>query len=75
MTAARPTMRYGEDWSGLCSNAVLFPLLVVPRLSHFLDDLIQSLIPAIYPILDAEFAFDLIQIGTEIRRVLGAGFE
>jgi len=40
-----------------------FPLLVLLGLSHLLNDLIQSMIPAIYPILRAEFALDLMQIG------------
>lgn len=40
-----------------------FPLLVLLGISHLLNDLIQSLIPAIYPILRAEFALDLVQIG------------
>jgi FSR family fosmidomycin resistance protein-like MFS transporter len=31
--------------------------------THLLNDLIQSLIPAIYPILKDEFALDLVQIG------------
>lgn len=44
-------------------HKTFFPLLVLLGLSHLLNDLIQSLIPAIYPILRAEFALDLMQIG------------
>lgn len=44
-------------------RATFLPLLVLLGLSHLLNDLIQSLIPAIYPILRAEFALDLVQIG------------
>jgi FSR family fosmidomycin resistance protein-like MFS transporter len=39
--------------------AVLFALAV----SHLLNDTIQSLIPAVYPILKAEFSLDFVQIG------------
>jgi FSR family fosmidomycin resistance protein-like MFS transporter len=44
-------------------GTTFLPLLVILGLSHLLNDLIQSLIPAIYPILKAEFALDLVQIG------------
>ena len=44
-------------------DATFLPLLVILGLSHLLNDLIQALIPAIYPILRAEFALDLVQIG------------
>ena len=44
-------------------GATFLPLLVILGLSHLLNDLIQALIPAIYPILRAEFALDLVQIG------------
>lgn len=44
-------------------GATFLPLLAVPGRRHFLNDLIQSLIPTIYPILKAEFALDLGQSG------------
>ena len=44
-------------------GATFLPLLIVLGLSHLLNDLIQALIPAIYPILRVEFALDLVQIG------------
>ena len=44
-------------------GASFLPLLVVLGITHLLNDLIQALIPAIYPILKAEFALDLVQIG------------
>lgn len=44
-------------------GATFLPLLVILGLSHLLNDLIQALIPAIYPILKAEFTLDLVQIG------------
>ena len=39
------------------------PVLLGISLSHLLNDLIQSLLPAIYPILKANYALDFGQIG------------
>lgn len=39
------------------------PLLIVVGLTHSLNDFIQSLIPALYPILKGEYGLDFIQIG------------
>ncbi|MBW7921117.1 MAG: MFS transporter [Rubellimicrobium sp.] len=38
-------------------------VLVVLGLTHLLNDLIQSLIPALYPIFKDDFALDFVQIG------------
>lgn len=38
-------------------------ILVVLGLTHFLNDLMQSLIPAVYPILKESYALDFTQIG------------
>src|SRR5690606_28660301 len=38
-------------------------VLVILGLSHLLNDLMQSLIPAVYPILREAYALDFIQIG------------
>jgi FSR family fosmidomycin resistance protein-like MFS transporter len=38
-------------------------VLVVLALTHLLNDLIQSLIPAIYPIIKNAYALDFVQIG------------
>ncbi len=38
-------------------------VLVILGLTHLLNDLIQSLIPAVYPILRDEYQLDFIQIG------------
>ncbi|MCK0207258.1 MFS transporter [Starkeya koreensis] len=39
------------------------PVLVALSLAHFLNDMIQSLIPAIYPIIKQAYALDFGQIG------------
>src|SRR5580698_7642048 len=42
---------------------VYLSVLLALGLSHLLNDTIQSLIPAIYPILKSELALDFVQIG------------
>ncbi|WP_204985706.1 MFS transporter [Microvirga pakistanensis] len=42
---------------------VTIPILAAISVSHLLNDLIQSLLPAIYPILKADFHLDFGQIG------------
>ena len=58
-------------------SASFLPLLVVLGLSHLLNDLIQSLIPAIYPILHGAYGLDLVQIGmiTLTFQVAGSLFQ
>jgi FSR family fosmidomycin resistance protein-like MFS transporter len=48
--------------------------LLALGLSHLCNDTIQSLIPAVYPILKSEFALDFVQIGviTLVFQVAGA---
>lgn len=42
---------------------IAVPLLVALSLCHLLNDLIQSLLPAVYPLLKERFALDFGQIG------------
>ena len=58
-------------------GATFVRLLVVLGICHLLNDLIQALIPAIYPILRAEFALDLVQIGmiTMTFQIAGSLFQ
>jgi MFS transporter, FSR family, fosmidomycin resistance protein len=39
------------------------PVLLALSLTHFLNDMIQSLIPAIYPVIKEAYALDFAQIG------------
>jgi len=39
------------------------PVLVALSITHLLNDMIQSLIPAIYPIIKASYHLDYIQVG------------
>lgn len=49
-------------------------VLVILGLTHFLNDLMQSLIPAAYPLLKEAFALDFLQIGmiTLVFRIAGS---
>lgn len=45
------------------AESVAVPILAAISVSHLLNDLIQSLLPAIYPILKSDFHLDFGQIG------------
>ncbi len=40
-----------------------YPILFIISVSHLLNDMIQSIIPAIYPIIKEEFGYSFAQIG------------
>ena len=45
------------------TERTVFAVLAAISFSHLLNDLVQSLLPAIYPMLKAEFSLDFAQIG------------
>src|ERR671924_382639 len=45
------------------AEATVVATLAAISLAHFLNDLIQSLIPAVYPLLKESFALNFTQIG------------
>jgi len=45
------------------NTAIVYPILFMISFSHFLNDLIQSTIPSLYPILKGEFHLSFAQIG------------
>jgi FSR family fosmidomycin resistance protein-like MFS transporter len=45
------------------AQAAIIPVLLALSFSHFLNDTIQSLIPAIYPILKTQFALTFGEVG------------
>jgi FSR family fosmidomycin resistance protein-like MFS transporter len=49
--------------TGAQIKGVVLPVLVAISFCHFLNDLIQSLLPAIYPILKASFHLDFTEVG------------
>ena len=48
---------------GSAVKGTAFSILGAISVSHLLNDMIQSLIPAIYPILQADFHLSFVQIG------------
>ena len=49
--------------NGLTAQAAAIPVLISLSFCHLLNDLIQSLIPALYPLFKQEFNLDFGQIG------------
>jgi len=45
------------------TTVIVYPILFMISFSHFLNDLIQSTIPSLYPILKGEFRLSFAQIG------------
>jgi FSR family fosmidomycin resistance protein-like MFS transporter len=44
-------------------SATVFTVLLAVSVGHLLNDLIQSLLPAVYPLLKSEFRLDFVHIG------------
>ncbi len=47
----------------LAMEGTIFSVLIIISLSHLLNDMLQSVVPSIYPILKDKFAFSFAQIG------------
>lgn len=45
------------------TEGTVYSMLIICGISHFLNDMIQSIIPSIYPILKEKFDFSFAQIG------------
>ena len=45
------------------TEGTMYSMLVICSISHFLNDMIQSIIPSIYPIIKDKFDFSFAQIG------------
>ena len=45
------------------TDGTVYPMLIICSISHFLNDMIQSVIPAVYPIVKDKFGFSFAQIG------------
>jgi FSR family fosmidomycin resistance protein-like MFS transporter len=66
MSSIARTVPGEPQTSSLPSHAgekLVFSILLAAAFCHFLNDLVQSLIPAIYPVLKASFHLDFTQIG------------
>lgn len=44
-------------------EGTVYSILIICGISHFLNDMIQSIIPSIYPIIKDKFDFSFVQIG------------
>lgn len=44
-------------------EGTVYQILVIISLSHFLNDMIQSVVPSIYPIIKTQYGFSFSQIG------------
>src|SRR5271154_6734506 len=63
-----PAMQTRDQTTNLAENKsitenTVFAVLIAISVSHLLNDTIQSIIPAIYPILKASFRLNFTQIG------------
>ena len=54
------------------TEGTVYSMLIICGISHFLNDMIQSIIPSIYPILKDKFDFSFAQIG--IITLIGSCF-
>ena len=57
------TTTAGDGKVTAAAAAATFPVLFAISFSHLLNDMIQSLLPAIYPILKRNYALDFGQVG------------
>jgi len=61
--AAPPLPLPAGPGAGEAAARTAFPILLMLSTCHLLNDLIQSLLPAIYPLLKQSFALDFGQVG------------
>ena len=57
------TLSQEQPTSQQLVQQTVFPVLFAISFSHLLNDTMQSLIPAIYPVLKGSFGLDFAQIG------------
>jgi MFS transporter, FSR family, fosmidomycin resistance protein len=77
MTAQSNTIGIEAGPAAPARPKVYLAILLALGVSHLLNDTIQSLIPAVYPILKNQFSLDFVQIGmiTLTFQVAGALFQ
>lgn len=63
MAMSEPTQPLAGAPAAAAKARTSFGILGAISLSHLLNDMIQSLILAIYPLLQAEFSLTFVQIG------------
>ena len=55
--------REGSDSAVASAAGTAVPILIMLSVCHLLNDMIQSLLPAIYPLLKQSYALDFAQVG------------
>ena len=58
-----PALAPSTGASPTAASATVFPILVMLGTCHLLNDMMQSLLPSIYPLLQQNFALDFGQVG------------
>jgi len=58
-----PTADLAGTAAAAASSAAVFPILISLGFCHLLNDLMQSLIPALYPMLKTQLHLDFAQVG------------
>ena len=53
----------GRSIGSRAAEATAFSIILALSFSHFLNDTIQSLVPAIYPMLKGSYGLSFMQIG------------
>ena len=61
--AAAPSSAANQGGAKAAAGGVALPVLVALSLCHFMNDVMQSMIPALYPMLKESFSLDFGQIG------------
>ena len=57
-TAAKSVRSYRS-----LTSRTVYPILLMVSITHLLNDMMQSVIPAVYPLLKEKFDFTFAQIG------------
>ena len=52
-----------EEGAGITVSKTVFPVLLTISFTHFLNDMMQSVIPAVYPLIKDHFSLSFTQIG------------
>ncbi len=58
-----PSQRAGTATAAATASSTVFPILIAISLSHLLNDTLQSLIPAVYPLVKQSFGLTFAQVG------------
>jgi hypothetical protein len=63
----------GHVMAGRAAAGAAFPVIVALSFSHLLNDMMQSLVPALYPMLKGSYGLSFAQIGMIALTMQAAG--